>query len=416
MKLNAICLLAIGLVFVGCDFNDAHNHEEHNHHAHSHEGHAHEAHAHESHGPETHNHEEHKKEAHNYNAHKNCTHDHKEQVLKEHFIHKNNGLKTIRVKKTLQEAMGLKTVRTEMRPVNSLYSCFGRFENIPESRQTVSTPLTGRISILVKPLSSVKKGDILFTVHSPEFVSKKREIEILEKRVKVYREINTSNAALENELAVKRAECASLIADADEKDGIVSIKAATDGIVELFWAKNGDWLDTGASVLQLINPKAIRVKALIPSSDVKLLKNDLEAKVGDFSGVTRLGIGDGTGLVALYVVFDGDIDAAAGSSSEVEVYLNSNFEKQLAVPSKAIVKIKLESVVFVKDAHDDEHFIAVGVTPIATSASWTYVKGLHCNAEVVLDGVYELRQAVSGADMKNSGHFHADGTFHDGEH
>lgn len=395
-----IRILFTAFILAGCDFCDRHNHEGH-------------AHAEDKHGKHEHLHE------HEHHHSERCSHDkheeHKDATLSHESFHKEE-IKTIRIKKTAQEAMGLKTAKAEMRLVSSTYFCYGRFENVPESRQIVSTPISGRISILVKPLANVKKGDILFTVQSPEIVSRKREIEILEKRLKVYREIKTSNANLENELAVKRAEYASLIGDAEEDDGVISFRASLDGMVELFIAKNGDWLDIGGAVLQLINPQALRLKALIPSADAEKIKNGMKAIVGDFSGITRLGIGDDSGLVPLYVLFEGDINAIAGARGQAEIYTSNSADDVYAVPSISIVKINLEPMVFVKDPHDAEHFIAVPVKPGVSNGKWTKVEGLPNNAEVVVDGVYELKLAILGDKSKNTGHFHADGTFHDGDH
>ncbi len=393
-----ISYFVIGLFLAGCDFCDKHNHESHKHEEHKHE-------RQDVHHEHTHQHGE------------NCSHSKQE----EHHSHEqvksyDDEIKTIRIKKSIQEAMGLKTFKAQMRPIASIYSCYGRFENVPESRQIVSTPISGRISILVKPLANVKKGDILFTVYSPDIVSRKQEIEILQKRLKVYREIKTANASLENELAVKRAQLASLIAGAEERDGLITLRASADGLVEQFVAKNGDWLEIGGAVLQLINPRALRLKALVPSGDAEKLKNAKKAVVGQFLGTTKLAIGDDSGIVPLYVVFENDIDAIAGTRAQADIYTMEDAETLYAVPTSAIVKMNLEPVVFVKDPHDAEHFIAVPVITGASNGNWTHVDGLPSNAEVVVDGVYELKLAISGDKVKSSGHFHADGTFHDGDH
>ena len=126
--------------------------------------------------------------------------------------------KAVSVTKELQRVMGLKTVRAESRRVASTVSFPGRYELDPTARQVVSSPVAGRLNLLVAPLARVKKGDALFTVASPDLVARSREIEVLEKRLGVYREIKTQNAALANELALKRAERESRLAGAEERD------------------------------------------------------------------------------------------------------------------------------------------------------------------------------------------------------
>ena len=314
--------------------------------------------------------------------------------------------------------MGLKTVRAEFRCVASTISFAGRYELNPDARKVVATPVSGRLALLVKSLSDVKKGDALFKVSSPDLVARSHEIEALEKRVNVYRGINTPNAALENELAVKRAERAAMLAGAEEIDGVVTVRAASDGMVESLSAQDGAWLETGAPALQTVRTRDLRFKALVASSDALRLRNGMPAKVDGNHGQIRIGVGDDTGLVPVYVLFGEDVDALAGARSRAECVTDETENARVAVPSQCIVSIGLQPTVFIRDEHDANRFIAVPVTPGLSGGGWTAVEGLpsrHC--EVVGDGAYELKLALPAAGgNKPSGHFHADGVFHEGEH
>lgn len=326
--------------------------------------------------------------------------------------------KSVSVTRAVQQVMGLRTVHAENRRVASTVSFAGRYELIPDARKVVSSPVAGRLSLLVKTLDNVQKGEPLFTVTSPELVARSREISALEKRLKVYREIKTPNAALENELAVKCAEREAMLAGADEKDGVVTVRAATEGMVESLIAQDGAWLETGAAAIQTVRAHHLRFKALVAASDALHLKDGMSAKVGAHPGRIRIGVGDDTGLVPVYVLFAGDVKALAGERSHAECVTDETEAAHTAVPSICIVSIGLQPTVFVRDLHDAERFIAVPVTPGASGGGWTAVDGLpahHC--EVVSDGAYELRLALpSAGGSKPAGHFHADGTFHEGEH
>ena len=327
-------------------------------------------------------------------------------------------LKSVSVPKAVQEAMGLRTVRAELRRVASTVSFAGRYELNPDARKVVATPVAGRLTLLVKPLSDVRKGDALFKVSSPDLVARSHEIEALEKRVNVYREIKTPNAALENELAVKRAERAAMLAGAEEKDGVVVVRAEADGMVEDIPSQDGAWLDTGAAAVQIVRMHDLRFKALVAASDVLLLKNGMSAKVGDNAGRIRIGAGDGAGLVPVYVLFGREVHALAGARSDAECVTNETETPRSAVPSRCIVSVGLQPTVFAKHGHDGENFIAVPVTPVLAGGGWTAVEGLpSADCEVVAAGAYELKLALpSAGDGKPSGHFHADGVFHEGEH
>ena len=318
----------------------------------------------------------------------------------------------------VQKVMGLKTVRTEMRRVASTISFSGRYELNPDARQKIATPVSGRLTLHVKALTHVKKGQSIFSVSSPELVARAREIDALEKRLAVYREIKTPNAALENELAVKRAEREALLAGADEKDGTVTVRAAEDGIIESLLAQNGAWLETGAAAVQTVQMHDLRFKALAAASDALRLKDSMPAKVGENAGRIQLGVGDDSGLVPVYVLFDSEVSAIAGERGHAECLTDETESPHAAIPSKCIVSVGLQPTVFMKDPHDAERFIAIPVIPGASGGGWTAVEGLSPHkSEIVCEGAYELKLALPSAGAKKeSGHFHADGTFHTGEH
>ena len=318
----------------------------------------------------------------------------------------------------VQKVMGLKTVRAEMRRVASTISFSGRYELNPDARQKIATPVSGRLTLHVKALTHVKKGQSIFSVSSPELVARAREIDALEKRLAVYREIKTPNAALENELAVKRAEREALLAGADEKDGTVTVRAAEDGMIESLLAQNGAWLETGAAAVQTVQMHDLRFKALAAASDALRLKDSMPAKVGENEGRIQLGVGDDSGLVPVYVLFDSEVSAIAGERGHAECVTDETESPHAAIPSKCIVSVGLQPTVFMKDPHDAERFIAIHVIPGASGGGWTAVEGLSPHkSEIVCEGAYELKLALPSAGAKKeSGHFHADGTFHTGEH
>ena len=342
-----------------------------------------------------------------------CSHGHTPQNP-----HHSSPISHLTIPLAVQKVMGLKTVRAEMRRVASTISFSGRYELNPDARQKIATPVSGRLTLHVKALTHVKKGQSIFSVSSPELVARAREIDALEKRLAVYREIKTPNAALENELAVKRAEREALLAGADEKDGTVTVRAAEDGMIESLLAQNGAWLETGAAAVQTVQMHDLRFKALAAASDALRLKDSMPAKVGENAGRIQLGVGDDSGLVPVYVLFDSEVSAIAGERGHAECVTDETESPHAAIPSKCIVSVGLQPTVFMKDPHDAERFIAIPVIPGASGGGWTAVEGLSPHkSEIVCEGAYELKLALPSAGAKKeSGHFHADGTFHTGEH
>lgn len=365
-----------------------------------------------------------------------CSHGHRQEQTHEqpsscagkhghghsHGAGKQEPLYSVSVPESVQKAMGLETLHAEMRRMVSTVSFPGRYELNPESYRVVSSPVSGKINMRVRALSIVKRGQTLFTVASPEVVSRSKEIEVLEKRLSVYKEIKTANAALENELAVKRAEREALLAGAEEKDGVVVIRAAEDTMVNSVLVKDGSWVDVGSAAVEMVRTGDLRFKALVASSDAARLKDGMSAKVGKNDGMLRIGIGDDSGLVPVYALFDTEIDSIAGERAYVECVTDESEEVQLAVPSRCIVKIGVQPVVFVRDRHEKTKFLAMAVDTGISGGGWTAIKGLPARegvhgVEVVGAGAYELKLAQpSGDGNDKSGHFHADGTFHASEH
>ena len=125
--------------------------------------------------------------------------------------------------------------------------------------------------------------------------------------------------------------------------------------------------------------------------------------------------GDETGVVPVYAVFaEGSVKGRAGERATVECVLDESEEPVVAVPTRSIVQVGLQPTVFVKDDHDADRFLAVQVTPGLAGGGWTAVAGLpEEDAEVVVEGAYELKLALPSGAAKPAGHFHADGTFHE---
>ena len=342
-----------------------------------------------------HHHEEKHDHAHEHGA--TCSHDHKAEHVEDKptcqnahshessCSHEHTQLTAhnsqLSIPLAVQKVMGLKTVRAEMRRVASTMSFAGRYELNPDARQKIATPVSGRLTLHVKALAHVKKGQPIFSVSSPELVARAHEIDALAKRLAVYREIKTPNAALENELAVKRAEREALLAGADEKDGTVTVRAAEDGMIESLLAQNGAWLETGAAAVQTVQMHDLRFKALAAASDAIRLKDSMPAKVGENAGRIQLGVGDDSGLVPVYVLFDSEVSAIAGERGHAGCVTDETERPHIAIPSKCIVSVGLQPTVFMKDPHNEERFVAIPVVPGASGGGWTAVDGLSPHAK-----------------------------------
>ena len=322
----------------------------------------------------------------------------------------------LHVSHAARELMGLTTVKASKRRVSSTVGFYGRFELAGDARITASAAVAGRVTLKVKPMQRIKRGDVLFTVASPDLRSRKAELAILEKRLSAYSGVRTRNAELEAQVAVKRAELAAIAGDLVHDDGVVAVTASADAMVDAVGVSDGAWAEIGAAVVTLARTDRIRFRAQIPVSDAANLADGMSVEVDGRSGLISIGIADDSATVPVYAEFaENDPKWRVGTRCRALCETGSTSQPVVCVPESCLITIGLDPVVIVRDDDEEDAFVPVKVHLGRRGGGFVEVEGLPENAEVVKDGVYELKLALGGSNKK-AGHFHADGQFHEGEH
>ena len=342
-------------------------------------------------------------------------HEHEHEQGHEH-VHEHAHGAAVTVSAAAQKTLGLKTVPLARRRVTATFALPGRFELAPDARFATVAPAPGRIHIKVKALGTVKRGDVLFEIESFDLAAKDREIAVLEKRLAAYKEVGLSNAELASQLDVKRSERTAFVGDAEIRGTTLVVRASADGLVERLETNEGAQVEAGATIVTGLHPDRIRLRAFVTPGELARLTVGQEALCKGATGRLAFGYGEATDV---YVEFpDGAPQARPGERASADCVLDASAPESFAVPTAAIVRNGLDPVVFVRDEHDADTFLAVPVVPGASGSGWTAITGLDDpDAEVVTDGVYELKLALAAqsGNKKAAGHFHADGTFHEGE-
>lgn len=352
-------------------------------------------------------------------THHEHVHDHEHEHTHGHEHHDHSSMAAVEVSASVREALGLRLARPERRRLAGLSVFTGRYELAPEARRAIVTPVAGRLRLNVKSFDKVVKGDLLFSVSAPDLVASADELRLLEKRLAVYRDLNAPNASLENEFAVKAAARVALLSGAEESNGVVKVRAPSDGVIEALPSTDGAWVEVGAEVVRLVTPDALRLKALVSPAEIGRLADGLACHTDEQEGELRIGLEAEGGLIPVYAVFrDKVVSSRVGARGSFVCEADRSAEEMWCVPRGAIVRVGLKSVVFLRDEHDHDRFLAHEVRPGVSAGGLTAVEGLEVDddTEVVVEGAYELKLALpqEGA-AKSSGHFHADGTFHEGE-
>jgi cobalt-zinc-cadmium efflux system membrane fusion protein len=210
----------------------------------------------------------------------------------------------------------------------------------------------------------------------------------------------------------------------------IEIEAAAPGVVEDVLVSSGAWIDERALILRTVQLSLVRFRARGLQSDLPRLREGLPARIIPPTG-GPLGPAEAmVGPLTLGITADADhrsIDlvitpqqvaawARPGVSGFLEVQLDGDAREELAIPLGAVVRDGLTPVIFRRDPDNPNQVIRLEADLGLDDGRWVQVRsGLRDGDEVVVDGAYQLMLASSGS-IQSGGHFHADGTFHEGDH
>ena len=106
--------------------------------------------------------------------------------------------------------------------------------------------------------------------------------------------------------------------------------------------------------------------------------------------------------------------ARAGVSGYLEITLAGG-KNELAIPLAAVIRDGLTPIIFRRDPNDPNKVIRMEADLGVTDGRFVVLaSGVKAGDEIVVDGNYQLMLATSGSTAKG-GHFHSDGTFHEGK-
>ena len=214
----------------------------------------------------------------------------------------------------------------------------------------------------------------------------------------------------------------------------IEVRAAKPGIIESIDITSGAWADERTDVLTIVQPDRLRFHASGLQSDLGILRNGLEVYIvpptptssgnsiplqSTMHGTLQLGLaGDSNDrTIDLYVAPDELTSwARPGVSAQLEIVTDSTSSPELAIPLAAVQQDGLTPVIFRRNPDNPDEAIRMEADLGLNDGRWVAIlSGLRDGDQVVLDGGFQLMLATSGS-IEQGGHFHSDGTFHEGEH
>ncbi len=206
------------------------------------------------------------------------------------------------------------------------------------------------------------------------------------------------------------------------------VRAVQAGVVESLSVTPGGLVDASGLVVTVVAPEQIRLRARGLQSDLGRLHEGLAARIAPPQGGS-IDLQDAmTGTLRLGTHADSDertVDliveptslskwARSGVSAFLEITLDGG-EAGLAIPLAAVVRDGLVPIIFRRDPANPDLAIRMEADLGASDGRWVIIEsGVREGDEIVMAGNYQLMMATSGSAQKG-GHFHSDGTFHDGK-
>lgn len=219
----------------------------------------------------------------------------------------------------------------------------------------------------------------------------------------------------------------------------IEVRAAAAGVVESLAVTSGSWVEGHKPVLTTVDRKALRFRAVGLQADLGRLRDGLPATIVPprgsgidpaaapprIPGTLAVGLDANPQQRTIELIVEPDraaLDgwARAGVSALLEVALDATAEPEPAIPVAAVIQDELKRIYFRRDPKDPNVVIRTEADLGVSDGQWVVVhSGVRAGDEVVVEGVFELKLAhaarASGSSPGAKGHFHADGTYHEGK-
>ncbi|MSR19050.1 MAG: hypothetical protein EXS00_07795 [Phycisphaerales bacterium] len=213
-----------------------------------------------------------------------------------------------------------------------------------------------------------------------------------------------------------------------EAAGEFTVCAMAPGIVESLGITPGGLAEANGLILTVVQPEKIRFRARGLQADLGRLRDGLASRIAPpqggsvplqdaMSGQLQIGLtadADERTIDLLVQPQTISVWARAGVSAHLEVTLDGGVE-ELAVPLSAVMRDGATPIIFRRDPANPDLAIRMEADVGLDDGRWIAIaSGVGEGDEVVIGGNYQLMLATSGSSAKG-GHFHPDGTFHEGK-
>ena len=257
--------------------------------------------------------------------------------------------------------------------------------------------------------------------------------EVMEKDAELQAQQKQAEAQLRSlqsrhDLLVRSSNCADTHEGVSPGTGF-EVCAVAPGIVESLGITPGGLAEESGLVLTTVQPDQLRFRARGLQADLGRLRDGLPARIAppqggsvdlqdDMTGPLRIGLSADPDERTLDLLVQPQFLAPwarAGVSAYMEITLAGG-QEELAIPLSAVVRDGATPIIFRRDPASPDKAIRLEADIGLSDGRWVVIRsGVREGDEIVVGGNYQLMLATSGSAPKG-GHFHPDGTFHEGDH
>ena len=209
----------------------------------------------------------------------------------------------------------------------------------------------------------------------------------------------------------------------------IEVHASRAGIVEDLLIADGTWAEKLTPVVRVTQPDKLRFHASVLQSDLFNIEDGQAATIiasgsagsesnRNITGTLQVGLraDPASRTVHIYVTPHSTSKwIRDGVSAQLEIVTDESSRPVVAIPQSCVQQDGLSSIAFVRSPFEPSLAIRTELKLGQSDGQWVEVlDGIEAGAEVVQNGSFQLLLASSNS-LQQGGHFHSDGTFHEGE-
>jgi len=269
-----------------------------------------------------------------------------ESEHEDHSAHNGTSRKSVTIAPETIQNMGVRTENVAIASFGTNVRSYGLVaENV-----RLTHAISGRVAGWVEDLEitavgdEVKKGDLLFTLYSPDLISAQQDY-IAAIATGVKGRINSSAKRLQSLGASKKA--IAEIRSSRKKLERLPFYAETDGIVSHLMVNQGSYVKPGMQIATIQDYSSVWIDVSVAEKDLQFLAKDSKATVtfpnlGNIERTARIDyiyptIDENSRTGQVRLVLD-NADAALKPGAYANVNFETNIDKRLSIPSEAILK------------------------------------------------------------------------------